>query len=369
MEFIRNSRILLAILLGLSLSPMVSAQDSHVQSRYFKDIDRTVVKSDFLYVVNRPGQFIQLQMTGRYPKKGPPTEVPDRIFFQFESFAAAPLYKLDATHRFAVKADDRILDFGLMNYSVRYEVSKDKYFERSATLGISSVLPPSAQVRTAVPLGLTLEFMSVPEISLSDLSTMADARQVVMKIGDTTFALTATQMAIMREFAASITPAGTPANRVSPEPLPPDVPSDHNNASLAATLAWLAKGLERNSPAKEAFASKIETIEFKSCQISYRTVPVVRTSSVSEKLVYAIMEYQINLADLNPEAVSVANFTNYSAITFRTRNIERRIDVITRANDSGMAGRVKEEHRFSSTSVSVSMETFGSLAWGFVRPS
>ena len=355
---ITTRRLVSAILFLLIGSSFASAQETHIDSRYIKEIDRTVVRSDVLYVVDTPDQFIQLQLTGRYPKKGPPTEAPDRLSFEFGSFTRLPLYKLDESHRLAVKADDRILDLGLMSYSEMHESGKDKYFARDATLGYNTTLPPTALVRKTVPSELTFERMSVSGIRPSELSTMAQAQQLIMKIGSTVFALRPTQMAILREFAASVIPAGGVLEETKIANLPPDVPTDDNKAPLATTLAWLAKTLEKNSPAKEPINSyKIEAIEFKSCQISYRRVPTIRTSAVSNKLVYLIQEYHLNLGDLNPETVSVGNLRDYSSVFFSTRNSERKIENLSRSNDNGFTGRVLEDKWYPSAYMAISNAT------------
>ncbi len=355
MDAVKLDRMLSTVLLLLILGSITSAQETRVASRYFKDIDRTVVRSDSLYVVNTPDQFIQLRLVGRYPKKGPPTQPPDRLSLEFDSFTRTPLYQLDDSHHLAVKADERVLDLGLMSYSQMRESDKDKYFARDARLGFAAALPTAALVRNTVPLGLTLEMMSVSGISPAALTTMAQAQQVIMKIGSTVFALRPTQMAILREFAVSVIAAGAAPEETKPASLAPDVPTDDNQASLAVTLAWLAKTLEKNSPAKEPINSyKIEPIEFKTCQISYRRVPTIRTSAVSNKLVYLIQEYRLKLADLNPQAVDVGDLRDYSILSFNTRNSERKIENLSRSNDNGFAGRVLEDKWYPSASLAIS---------------
>ena len=162
-------------------------------------------------------------------------------------------------------------------------------------------------------------------------------------------------MAILREFTASVVPASGVLEETKAATLPPDVPTDDNKAPLTTTLAWLAKTLEKNSPAKEPINSyKIEAIEFKSCQISYRRVPTIRTSAVSNTLVYVIQEYHLNLADLNPETVSVSNLRDYSSVSFRTRNGERKIENLSSSNDNGFPGRILEDKWFPSAYMALS---------------
>jgi hypothetical protein len=327
----------------------VYSQESHVQRRYVKSTNLTLVTSDSLYVINMPTQFMQLQLTGRYPNQGPPTQMPDKITLLFNSYTTAPLYQQDEAHRLVVKADAEVLDLGLMSYSALRENGKDNYMaDQKSRLGISSPIPPDALVRTAnKDKALTLESMSVSDVPLSQLTKLAQSSQVLMKIGDTVFALTATQMSILREFAASITPAGgvipTELKTSSPK-IPSDVPSDTNNASLDTTLKWLKKELPRNA-AKEGIGvkGKIEVMDFNSCQLTYRFVPLFKTSPVSSSLVYTIIEYQFNLADINPETVRASDLKGFSMLSFDTRNQEPKIKITSRANDNGMAGRTLDE--------------------------
>jgi hypothetical protein len=333
-------------------SAIADLQESHVEHRYVKSSNLTVVTSDSLYVINMPTQFMQVRLTGRYPDQGPPTQMPDKITLQFDSYATDPLYPKDESHRLAVRADAEVLDFGLMSYVALREDGKDTYTAgQKSVLGVRSPIPPDALVRTANKgKALTLESMSVTDVPLSQITKLARASQVLMKIGDTVFALTATQLSILREFVTSITPAGglgtatEAAPKASTPNIPPDVPSNANNASLDLTLKWLKKELPR-SGAKGGIGArgKIEVVDFNSCKIKYRIVPLIRTSAVSSSLVYTIIEYQFNLADINPETVRAADLKDFSTLIFSTFNEEQKIKVISRANASGMAGRTLEE--------------------------
>src|SRR5205814_10578151 len=134
--------------------------------------------------------------------------------------------------------------------------------------------------------------------------------------------------------------------------IPSDVPSDANKASLDATLKWLGTALEHNTPPKGPFVPrKFEASEFRSCKIRYTLVPIRRTSPVSDQLVYAINQYELYLAELNPEAVSVSQLSDYAAILLATRNSEARIRITMRWNDNGMAGRTMDERSVASTSI------------------
>ena len=52
--------ICLLVLLGATFPLLVNPQDSHVHSEYIKDIKKTKVTTDLMYVVNAPAQFMQV---------------------------------------------------------------------------------------------------------------------------------------------------------------------------------------------------------------------------------------------------------------------------------------------------------------------
>jgi hypothetical protein len=326
-------------------------QESHVERRYVKSTNLTLVTSDSLYVINMPTQFMQLELSARYPNQGPPTQAPDKVTLLFQSYTTAPLYQKDESHRLFVKADAEVLDFGLMSYAGLRENGKDTYTaDDKARLGISSPLPPVALVRASNKgKPLTLESMSATDVPLSRLTQLARAGQVLMKIGDTVFALTPNQLGVLREFAAAVTPvegagAADAAPKAAAPNVPPDVPSNANNAPLDATLRWLKKELPRTSAmAGIVVPGQLEVEDFNGCKISYRVVPRFRNSPVSPSLVRAIIEYQFDLADINPETVRAADSKDFSMLTFNTVNQEQKIKVISRANDNGMAGRTLDE--------------------------
>lgn len=341
---------ILLILLLVAVSTGV-AQASHVESRYEKSIDRTIVRSDLLYVINSPSQFMQIRFGCRYPGKGMPSQLPEQIYFDISSYSPNALYQLDAKHRLLVKADDKVIDFGLLTYwniegPAKKEKSNPKPLKSNFTL--SAALPPAAVITVNTKREeLTAEFMSINELSLADLRLLARANEVTMKIGDTVFPLRPMHKTILREFADAITPAKIEA--ISPPPaerheMPPDLPSAANQTQLVETLKWLKVHIERNGTTNDIVTPKrFETLAFDSCQIAYRTVPLIRTSKVSSALVNAIMEYQIDLADLNAEATRTTDIEDYATVTFVTRDYLPQIKLFKRANNAGTAGSTLED--------------------------
>ncbi len=322
------------------------AQEKHVELRYFKDTDRTVASSDLLYVVNMPSQFMQLQLVGRYPKQGKPQGVPDKINLVFFSYATQTLYQMDDAHRLRIKVDDQILDLGLLGYA-KLEEKKDD--TKKTNSGVRPGLSSSALIAANRNNPLVVETMSTSAITLADLTTMARAQNVIFRIGDTVFPLKPMHQTILREFVDAITPANVDSTAARPEApvkltAPADVPSEDNQAPLDQTLSWLKKQIEHEGSTKDPVVErKLEPLDFKSCRVSYRVVPLFSAVPVSTTLVYSILEYQVNLADLNPEAVGVANLSNYSTVSLATRNLEKKILIYQHANQNGSTGRTLKE--------------------------
>ena len=343
------------------------AQESHVESRYEKSVNRTIVHSDVLYVVNTPSQFMQIQMVGRYSGKGKPSDMPDRISFEIYSFAPSALYQLDAKHRLLVKADDKVLDFGLLAYSNaegKKKNPKDKSNpkEPKRNLGIDVNLPEAAVIATSHKKDeLTVEFMSIEGLGLADLKMLASASDLAMKVGDTVFKFRPMQAAILREFTDTITPANYDSlvsKEPVPESMPPDVPSSEKQTQLADTLRWLKTHIERQGATHDIIRPKrFEPITFERCEIVYRVTPLIRTSQVSSALVYPIMEYQINLADINPDAIRVADLADYAIVSMTTRDYQPKIKLFTHANDRGMMGRTLDDALTETASINFKNRT------------
>lgn len=329
---------------------IAAGQQSHIQVRYSTDIDTTIVDSDVLYVINMPSQFMAIRLEGAYAKQGKPTQLPGRINVLLSSYSLSPLYEAEDSHRLRVKAGDQILDFGLLTYAKSDE-------ERSKA--IRSALPSIALVgTTGKSKGLTLESMWLRNATLGDLAKLASADSVVMKLGDTVFPLTPAHMSILREFVQAITPEkidSTAIAKVEEPAVPLDVPSDANQAPLAQTLKWIKTEVEREGSTTNLVLTdvprKLEPLDFNTCQIRYRLEPLRRETTVSNTLIYAIMEYRIDLGDLDPR-VSTSKLRDLGILSLMTR-APAKIKVFKHANEHGSMGRTLDEGDTSSVLISL----------------
>ena len=350
------------IIFIFSLAALTSAraQESYVQARYEKSIDRTIVHSDVFYVINTPSQFMQIQLVGRYPGQGKPVKMPDPIYVEFYSYAPEPLYQIDSKHRLLVKADTKVIDFGLLSYwnvEGKGKVAKERANAKPPKTNpdFSVSVPATAVITTTHKKeDLTVEFLSIAELSLADLKLLADAEDLVMKIGDTVFRFRPIHKTILHQFAQSISPEKIDSmpKESHRETLPADVPSDERQTPLAKTLRWLKTQIERNGATNDILTPKrFEPLKFDTCNISYRAVPLIRTSQVSSSLVRAIMAYQFELADLNPQAVRVADLEDYATVSMTTRDYQPKIRMFKHANDGGTMGRTLEDALTESASI------------------
>ncbi|HEY0349964.1 MAG TPA: hypothetical protein VGC60_17595 [Pyrinomonadaceae bacterium] len=340
----------MSLALMLVATCIAAAQQTHVHAHYASDIDTTIVDSDVLYVINMPAQFMTIRLEGAYAKQGKPTQLPGRINVILSSYSLTSVYEAEASHRLRVKADDQILDFGLLTY-VKSDEDKAK--------AIRSALPSIALVgATSKSKGLTLESMAMRNVSLGELAKLASAASVVMKLGDTVFPLTPMQMSILREFVQVITPEkidSTAIAKVDEPVVPLDVPSDANHAPLEQTLKWIKTELDREGSTKNLVLTdvprKLEPLDFNTCRIRYRLEPLRRETTVSNTLIYAIMEYRIDLGDLNP-MVTTSNLRDLAILSLTTR-APAKIKVFKHANEHGTMGRTLDESDTSSVLISL----------------
>jgi hypothetical protein len=267
-----------------------------------------------------------------------------------------------------------LFDFGELGYNVFRQSGKDIYSsENGSMLGMhTTTLPPDALVRSkGAGNGLYLETMFASNVPLYRLAKLAKAQKVLMKIGGTVFALSPTHLAILREFVAANTPAGGVYKTEAPTAnavVPPDVPSDANNAPLDVTLNWLKKEISRNGSTTWAgIPRQIEAEDFSGCRIRYKIVPKLNRVPGASNLVYAIAEYQFSLADINPEAVRAADLKDFSSVFLQTHNSEPKIKITNRSNDDGVAGRVIDEKVDSGTLIYLRAGTASSVKAALVH--
>jgi len=84
-----------------------------------------------------------------------------------------------------------------------------------------------------------------------------------------------------------------------------DAPSESNAAPLNQTIEWLKNELTLRSSIKTDTGAplKIEAVGLSDCEIKYSIASPSPTSSYDPLFFAPILEFEIKLADLNPEAI------------------------------------------------------------------
>src|ERR1041385_4085709 len=330
------------LILSLGCALAASAQERHVKAVINIDGTAANLASDDLYVINMPSQFMSVGLSGHYSRIPQPT---DALKLSLVSYALKPLDEPATSHGLRIKADDQILDFGALSYL-------------KADARTPAGLPAPALIAKNKNQLVTVETMSTGDLSVADLAKIAEARNVIMKVGDTVFPLTPRQLTIMQEFIKEIPIAREAldafANSNPPSEPPADVPSDKNNAALDETLKWIKVQIDREGSTRDPVVQrKLEFLDFSTCRLRYRLMPLVREVPTSSSLIYAIMEYQVNLADLNADAVRVKNSGLYSWVYASTQNFSPKIKVIKHMNEHSSMGRTLDESQTSNVSMNM----------------
>jgi hypothetical protein len=201
--------ICLLVLLGATFPLLVNPQDSHVHSEYIKDIKKTKVTTDLMYVVNAPAQFVQVQLSSLYQgeKLAKP---PSTITLLIWSYSREAMYRKEKGKKLFVVTDGGSWLLGRLDSVVmKGETKKGQdafYSENNPALGMQVPLPMHAQVRGGKNVnGLVMEWMFV-DLKPEQLSKLVNAKKVALQLGDATFEFTSDQMNTVREFAKRITP-------------------------------------------------------------------------------------------------------------------------------------------------------------------
>src|ERR1044072_7980139 len=352
-----NMKSVRILLLLLITSAPVYAQESYVQRNYVKEIDTTLVNSVSLYVINQLSQFMSLEFKARYHGQASAGQLPDVITIEFSSYGVEPIYQSDLNHRLSIKADDEVIDRGLMGYSQIQRIGKGKMPRTENERVIEALRPRPPSAALVVPnqeTGLVLELMSVA-IAFEDLEKISKAHRVLIKTGKTVVALTPTHLSILQAFVKDVRPGemkgAPPVAAVEESTVAPDVPSEANKTPLDVTLKWIAAEMRHTKPIN-AFGTwrKIDPLDFKSCHIQYNVVPTQKTH-FGGVLIYPTVKWEMNLADLNSETVGISDSKEFSEISVRTRDLQPKIKMKKLREDKSPVGKIVSETKETGATI------------------
>ena len=200
-------QLLLIVLLTLASPVMVSAQDPHVHARYSSDEGKTNVRTDWLYLINTPQQFMELLLNAEYSGQQPKSP-PDKVDLLIWSYSKSPLYKNDNSRRLVIKTDGESWSVDPKNYQVYKGESKNGldifWEEKRPIVGQPGSLSAAAQINEGKGLnGLFIEQIYF-QVNLDQLLKIENAKVVEAQLGATGLSFSAGQLDTIRVFLSQI---------------------------------------------------------------------------------------------------------------------------------------------------------------------
>lgn len=202
--------LLLVVLFILASPALASAQDPHVRAEYSSDEGKTSVRTDWLYLINNPQQFVELLLNARYSGqqlKSPP----DKVDLLIWSFSKNPLYRNENSQRLVIKTDGESWSIDQKSYAVYKGESKDGldifWEEKRPVVGQPGSLSAVAQINGGRGInGLFIEQILF-QLKPDQLLKMVNAKVLEAQLGSTGLSFSASQMDTMRSFLSQIYPS------------------------------------------------------------------------------------------------------------------------------------------------------------------
>ncbi len=337
---------LLLMLLLLGQTSQVADPIHTVYDSYWK---WTEIKTNWLYVLNDPDQFLQLKLIARFNGKQMPKTGPTAL--QIEIISNASTYKYSSRPPLVAVADGVELQIGKMEPSPELELlGMFKGGRQAGQSGINQIspVPLTAAVLSRHKLQeLSAEWL-VTNISWEDLTALTKASQIDWKLGDTKFSFIEIQLTRLKQFVKAVTPESgvvVLAKKKSEEAVTDklthtDTPSDANNTGLKETLDWLKKNIAKYAVgvSAEGGAEALSLTNFDGCKIGYEVIP-----QGPYNVARMIQQYSVNLKDLEPNAVEINKSDDRFWLHFATRDQQQSIKLDYR--DSKTRERLSSESR------------------------
>lgn len=200
---------LLFLLTFFILSPtLASAQeDTHVHVRRSSDSDTTVVRTDWMYLINTPQRFMQLILNASY--KGQRLQTPpDKVDLVIRSYSREIKDRGNKRSRLLVKTDGESWDVLSQTHLVYRGETKNGqsvfWEEKRVAVGQPGSLPENARIKDGDGInGIFMEqvfFQLKPE----QLLKIATAKSVELQLEETKFGLLVDYQNIVRSFLRRI---------------------------------------------------------------------------------------------------------------------------------------------------------------------
>ena len=334
------------ITIGLALLALLVGQNpsATIHSSYDDTIKSTEIRTNWLYVLNAPDQFLQLKFDARFSGKQMPKTGP--TVFEIQVISQALQHRYADLPELVAIADGVEIKIGKMAQhpiqAIMGMLRGGKKESESMVNDTLSPVPPSAAVLAQHKASDLVGEWIVTKISLDQLKTLAKASKIDWKLGTTTFSFIEIQMTRLRQFVDAtskdsvVVAADTVSEEQNARPLRTDTPSEANNTSLKETLAWLKQQLTMN--AGETFdlgeARTLSLSKFNGCYVEWHLSPKatrVETPGITRRLPAMTLTYIAELKDLDPQSVRVSR--SGDNLQFFTRNHSKSIK-LTFTDDS-----------------------------------
>ena len=354
------------------LASQTNVQSSAIHDSYDESNDSTEIKTNWLYVMNAPEQFLQLRLVGRFKGRTMPNTGPTALQIEVLSHAVRSHYVVPP-------------DLIAIADGVEIKVGRMTAHPNLRQLGISSGGPPPAgQVMamriSAIPSSASvvvsnkLQDLSgewlVTDVSWEALTALAKANKIVWRIGSDNFSFVDIQVARLKQFVAAVTPESgvvvvdkSVDYGAASKPLRPDTPSNANNASLKDTLDWLKRQLSKySSPRASIYGDpmNLSLTKFNGCHIEWRLSPPSANLDVpgtSRRFYSSPDSFAVDLKDLAPDAVEVNQ--SGDSLWLYTKDRQK---LITLSHWDDPTGRAKPVRTEQLNSVSFDLRK-NDLAW------
>jgi hypothetical protein len=335
---INGMQTTLKLLLLSLLMAQTDKAPAPIHVSYDDSMKSTEIKTNWLYVLNAPDQFLQMKLVARFRGKQMPQTGPTT--FEIEVISQAPKHRYENLPTLIAVADGVEVKIGKMDqHPIQAFMGVfnggQKHSEELVNNTLSPV-PQSAAVLTQHKAAELVGEWIVTKISVEHLTTLARAGKIDWKLGNTEFSFNEIQLTRLRQFVeATKVGSGVVLNETASveepgKPLRTDTPSDANNSTLKVTLDWLKQQITTYAgDSMEVDGPKtLSLTKFNGCNIEWRMAPPashVEVFGMPSRLQPMSLYFGTNLKDLDPQSVQVTR--SGDLIRFATRNHEHRINL------------------------------------------
>lgn len=206
----KTLRVLFSVLLTLNCLPVIYAQDSHVHVRHSDDGHKTLVQTEWMYLLNTPQQLVQATLNSQFEGQRLPNTT-DKVDLLIDSFSREVLYRDSKTQALLIKTDGESWSVNPKTYtSFKGETKKGQdifWQEKRSLMGLPSRLPATAQIKEEEGVnGLFMEELYY-QLTLEQLQKITNAKTVEVQLGTSPISFSINQANTIRGFQSLLNPS------------------------------------------------------------------------------------------------------------------------------------------------------------------